>query len=82
MNAVKDFNVLADFKVWLRFDDGFETTVSLKPFLNKGIAKELLSVKEFSKVSIESGGGLAWKNGFDICPNFLRDIAEAKQHVA
>ena len=82
MNSVKEFKVLSDYRIWLRFDDGFETTVNLKPFLNKGIAIELLNLKSFSKVSIESGGGLVWENGFDVCPNFLREIAEAKQHVA
>ena len=82
MNAVKQYKVLDEYKIWIRFEDGFEGTVHLKPLLKKGIAAELLDTVAFEKVYIESGGGLAWENGFDICPNSLRDIAEAKKHVA
>jgi len=82
MNAVKEYKVLDDYRIWIRFDDGFETTVNLRPILNKGIAADLLNPKSFSRVTIESGGGLAWENGFDICPNYLREIAEAKRHMA
>lgn len=82
MNAIKEFKVLNDYQIWLRFADGFESTVQLRPLLNKGIAVDLLDLRAFSNVSIESGGGLAWENGFDICPNALREIAETKMYVA
>ncbi len=82
MNVVREYKVLEDYRIWIRFEDGFESTVHLKPLLNKGIAIELLDPTKFSKVDIESGGGLAWDNGFDICPNSLREIAERKVHVA
>jgi hypothetical protein len=81
MNVVKDYKVLNDYRIWLRFGDGFEGTVHLKPLLNRGIALELLDATNFSKVTIESGGGLAWENGFDICPNSLRELSEQKVHV-
>ena len=79
MNAVKEFKVLNDYRIWLRFDGGFKSTVHLKPLLNRGIAMELLDPASFKKVSIESGGGLAWENGFDFCPNSLRELAEEKR---
>lgn len=82
MNAVKEYKVFEEYKIWIRFEDGFESTVQLKPLLKNGFAVELLDTTVFAKVSIESGGGLAWENGFDICPNSLRELAEAKMHVA
>lgn len=82
MNTVKQYKVLDDYRIWVRFEDGFEGTVHLKPLLKKGIGAELLDTVTFEKVSIESGGGLVWENGFDICPNSLREMAEAKIHVA
>ncbi len=82
MNTVKECKVLNDNRIWLRFGDGFESTIHLKPLLNRGIAVELLDANAFSKVAIESGGGLTWENGFDICPNSLRELAEQKVHVA
>lgn len=81
MNAVKEYKVLDDYQIWLRFEDGFEWTVNVKPVLNKGIGKTLLNQDSFRKVTIESGGGLAWENGFDICPNTLREFAQEKVHV-
>ena len=82
MYAVKEYKVLDDYRIWISFDDGFEKTVNLKPILNKGIAADLLNPKSFGSVTIESGGGLAWENGFDICPNYLREITEATRQMA
>ena len=82
MNAVKEFKVSGDYKIWIRFEDGYESIIDIKPLLKKGIALELLEATSFNKVIIESGGGLAWENGFDICPNSLRELAEVKMNVA
>ena len=79
MNKVKKFEVLSGYNVWLQFQDGFENVIDLHSYLGKGISKKLLNRKEFKKVSIESGGGLAWENGFDICPNLLRQLLK-KNH--
>jgi hypothetical protein len=76
MNAVKEFTILGDYRIWIKFTDGFESVVNIKPFLGKGITNELLHPTAFNKVNIESGGGLAWDNGFDICPNSLREMAK------
>jgi outer membrane protein W len=81
MNRVKKMEVLSSCCIWLQFQDGFESEIDLQPFIGKGISKKLLKKKEFNKVSIESGGGLVWENGFDICPNFLRQLAEEKSDV-
>lgn len=82
MNAVKEFKLVGDYRIWIKFEDGFESTVNIKPLLGKGISAQLLPSISFKKVSIESGGGLVWENGFDICPNYLREIAQEKNHSA
>ncbi len=63
----------------LTFSDGFCTTVDLNAFLIKGIARELLDTDRFNEVTTEPGGGIAWPNGFDACPQFLRELAEKQQ---
>jgi Protein of unknown function (DUF2442) len=78
MHSVREYKLVGDYRIWLKFEDGFESVVNLKPLLRKGIAFELLAPQAFSKVAIESGGGLAWENGFDICPNYLREMAGKK----
>lgn len=34
------------------------------------------------KVSIEPGGGIAWYNGYDFCPNYLKQLSLNKTNVA
>jgi hypothetical protein len=82
MNRITAIKILEGYQIAIRFHDGLETVIDLQPFLGKGFTKELLVLSEFQKVTIESGGGLVWPNGFDICPNYLRELAEQREHVA
>ena len=79
MNKVIEFKILDNYNVWLKFDDGFNSQIDLKPFLGKGIAKVLLKYDRFKTLSIEPGGGIAWDNGYDFCPNYLRMLTEKKE---
>lgn len=82
MNRITEIKVLEDYQIAVRFQDGLRTVIDFQSFLGKGFTKELLVLSEFKKVIIDSGGGLVWPNGFDICPNFLRGLSEQKEHVA
>ena len=62
------------YLIWLKFADGEEKVVNLEPFIGKGFSKELLKQEKFSEVFIEPGGGIAWDNGYDFCPNFLKEL--------
>lgn len=73
-HRISAFELIKDYLVEIRFEDGLTFNVDLKEYLNKGFAKELLDKTKFSEIYNESGGGLAWPNGFDICPNFLREL--------
>jgi len=74
MNEIKQLEVLSDYRIWLRFQDGTEKTVNIRPLIGNGFTAELLDYEKFRQVEIEGGGGLAWPNGYDICPNFLKDF--------
>ena len=74
MNVVIELKVLDNFHIWIRFKGGSEKTVDFKPFIGKGISKDLLIEENFRRISLESGGGIAWYNGFDVCPNFLKQV--------
>ena len=74
MNKLIEIKVLDGYNIWMKFDDGVEKVVNFKPFLGKGFTKELLDEKKFQEAFIEEGGGIAWKNGYDFCPNYLREI--------
>jgi len=74
MEEIVDIRVLDGFQIWIKFKDGFEKIVNIRQFLGKGLTEELLDYNNFKKVEIEQGGGIAWYNGFDVCPNFLRTL--------
>jgi len=76
MNRITKIKLLGGYKIQMQFNDGSAKTLDFKQFLGKGISRELLDENYFSKVQIESGGGLSWPNGFDFCPNFLHDFEE------
>lgn len=75
MNEVVKIKILGDYHIWLKFQDNEEKIINIRPFLTKGIARELLDPDKFKKVFIEPGGGIAWPNGYDFCPNFLKELA-------
>ena len=81
MIEVTKIKTLDNYLIWLRFSDGEEKVVNLEPFIGKGFTKELLDRQKFKQVFIEPGGGIAWENGFDFCPNFLRELQE-ERHMA
>ena len=74
MNKLSNMKVLDHYLLHLEFTDGFMKTVDLSPLLGQGVTAELLDGENFKRVNIEPGGGLAWYNGFDLCPNTLRDL--------
>lgn len=75
-NKIVSFSIIEKYLVKIQFQDGFESEINLKKFIGKGFTEELLKKDKFNKLYIEEGGGLAWPNGFDICPNFLRELVE------
>ncbi|MBN2892855.1 MAG: DUF2442 domain-containing protein [Bacteroidales bacterium] len=76
MESIVSVKVLLDYNIKVEFEDGFLAVVCLKPLIGEGISEKLLDYDFFTDVKIDDLGGLYWPNGFDICPNFLREIAE------
>ncbi|MCW3106670.1 MAG: hypothetical protein JWQ09_1176 [Segetibacter sp.] len=78
MHRLIDIKFLDGYKIHLFFEDGYNSEIDFEPFLQKGFARELLNKATFNQAYIESGGGLAWNNGFDFCTNFLYEISTKK----
>ena len=74
MNRITKIKTLDNFSIWIKFNDGITKTIDFRPFIGQGISKELMDENYFKQVSIESGGGLEWPNGYDFCPNYLKDF--------
>lgn len=82
MVDVVDVTVLTDFRVRLRFDDGEEGEVDLRPFLNGPIFEPLLHDRRvFESVRVDPElGTIVWPNGADVDPDVLRDAATGGAH--
>jgi hypothetical protein len=81
METVEKIKIVDDYKIWVKFADGMEKIVNIRPLLGAGFTEELLNKEKFKEVFIEEGGGLAWPNGFDICPNYLKAMQDEGQKV-
>ena len=73
MNKIVALKVTNNHEIWLQFQDGESKTIDFRPLIGEGISSPLLDPSYFNRVSIDNGGGIEWPNGFDFCPNFLRD---------
>jgi hypothetical protein len=68
---------LSNYLLDLQFSDGVQRIVDIGPFIGEGISAELKDETYFRKVMLEDGGGVSWPNGYDFCPNFLREEVPA-----
>ena len=69
---VTDAKYLGGHRVWLRFNDGAEGEVDLAGHLGGEIFRPLRDVEFFKSFAFE-GHTLAWSNGADFAPEFLRE---------
>ena len=77
MERVVFAKALENYMLEIEFADGLRKVIDVRPFIGKGISAALQDEAYFREVTLEDGGGIAWPNGFDFCPNFLRDDVTA-----
>jgi Protein of unknown function (DUF2442) len=68
---------LENYLLEIEFADGLHKVIGIRPFIGKGISAALTDEAYFRQAALEDGGGIAWPNGYDFCPNFLRDDVPA-----
>jgi hypothetical protein len=76
---VKDVKANRDYTLTLTFTNGEVKVFDVKPYLDKGIFRELQDVSVFNSVK-PFLGSIQWKNGQDFCPDtlYLESIAESQ----
>jgi len=76
METITRVKPLKDHKLEVVFNDGVCAEIDIRPFIkSQGISHPLNDETFFSTVKVDDAGGIAWNNGFDFCPVFLRQIA-------
>ena len=68
--AVTDVKPLSEYKLLLTFENGEKRVFDMKPYLDKGVYKELKDEGKFRSVRV-SFDSIEWCNQADIDPEFL-----------
>ncbi|MCX7110324.1 MAG: DUF2442 domain-containing protein [Proteobacteria bacterium] len=63
---------LPDFRIYVELDNGKKGIFDLKPYLDKGVFRELKNINYFKQVDIFFGA-VTWPNEQDIAPETLLD---------
>jgi len=62
---------LANYRIWLHYDDGVEGEVDLSDLAGRGIFEAWNDPAFFRAVRIASHGAVAWGSELDLCPDAL-----------
>ena len=63
----------ADYRVWIRFDDGLEGEVDVSHLVGKGVFKAWESAEFFNSVRVDpESETLAWGDSIDLDPYVLK----------
>jgi hypothetical protein len=76
MQKIINSQSLPNLHVHVTFADGFSGIVDVAPFIRGEIGEALHDTSFFNRVFVNEFNGIAWENGFDFCPNFLREYLE------
>jgi hypothetical protein len=68
--AIMDVRPGTDYTLLLTFDNGDKRLFNMKPYLNRGIFRELMDTSKFNTVQI-SFDTIAWDNQADFDPEVL-----------
>jgi hypothetical protein len=69
---------LGDYRIRVAFNDGCSGVVDLQDHLTGPVFLPLRDTSRFAEVKIE-GHTLAWPNGADFAPEFLRGLLDEPQ---
>ncbi len=80
---VKEVSANPDFTINLTFDNGEKKVFDVRPYLDKGIFKDLKNLKKFDSVK-PFLGSIRWEGGQDFCPDtlYLESIAQQDGRAA
>ena len=68
MIRIKKVEPKDNYTLYLTFTDGKAGFFDAKPYLDKGVFKELLNTSLFKSVRV-GHGTIEWANGADLCPD-------------
>ncbi|WP_035270702.1 DUF2442 domain-containing protein [Desulfitibacter alkalitolerans] len=79
--AIIDVKPLSDYQLLLTFENGEKRIFDMKPYLDKGVFKELEDEEKFKSVRV-SFDSIEWSNQADIDPEFLYEKSKTTKGVS
>lgn len=76
LQKIKSVQFIRDYQVTLLFEDGYQSSLDLRPALWGELLEPLLDKTLFQQV-VSDGYTIQWPNGADFCPDTLRLWCEA-----
>ena len=70
MNLI-EVKAQANYRLFVRYDDGACGYVDLSDFVGKGVFAAWATPGIFEQVSLAEAGHPEWPGGLDLCPDFL-----------
>jgi hypothetical protein len=71
MKQIIAFEVLDNYRVRLRFDDGVEGVADLSALVGKGVFAAWRDYEFFRQAYVADYGSLTWPGELDLCPDAL-----------
>ena len=66
-----EVKALANYRIWLRYDDGIEGEVDLSDVAGLGVFEPWNDAAFFNAVHLGSHGAIEWSSDLDICPDAM-----------
>ena len=66
-----EVRALAEYRIWLRYDDGVRGEVDLSDLAGRGVFSAWTDPAVFQSVHLGSHGAIEWGTEIDICPDSL-----------
>ena len=66
-----EVKALANYRIWLRYDDGTEGEVDLSDLAGRGVFKAWNDSTLYGSVRIGSHGAIEWGSDIDLCPDAM-----------
>lgn len=77
LTSITNMKLGSDYTITFSFSDKAEKTIDFSRYIGKDKLTSVLADKTyFEKVQLyENGRGIFWPNGYDFCPDYLRETA-------
>ena len=78
-----EVKALANYRIWLRYDDGTEGEVDLSDLAGRGVFKAWNDSTFYGSVRVGSHGAIEWGSDIDLCPDamYMRLTGKSPEEV-